>query len=434
MKIDELVRKSIAALFLITVSVLFLFSCSTSKSQVATPVAQLNEAKSGILPDHGGRLSAVVISLNSARRAALRNVQLVSNLVNNLPTDTHVDIFVNDLKAFKVANNPWPERVNFIELPFSNSITIWPQDPFLVLKGEDKTVLLAPKDFDRAQDNIMPGKLAERYGYELRLSELFFEGGNIVSDGAFVFIGENTIRRNASSSGFDEIDSVLQFQKELGRQVLVIGPYPQPVAHIDMILTPLGNKKLAIADSFEGARLAEEELEESPAVVHNFERSCQKQFFGHPLIKTVLGGDGEEKSAPDLSGKTVEMIEKSKLIAPILDGIADSMRNFGYEIVRIPFLFGGPESRGDTDDSEIVASYPMLSYNNVLLEDLEDGKMAYIPKYGWDKIDGAAKTAWENAGYKTQAIDGLTVSAMYGGALRCSVKVLRRIDSDDKEN
>ena len=42
-------------------------------------------------------------------------------------------IIANDRAAFTVANNPWPDRVQFIELPFANPITIWTQDPFLVL-------------------------------------------------------------------------------------------------------------------------------------------------------------------------------------------------------------------------------------------------------------------------------------------------------------
>jgi hypothetical protein len=41
-------------------------------------------------------------------------------------------------------------------------------------------------------------------------------------------------------------------------------------------------------------------------------------------------------------------------------------------------------------------------------------------------MDEAARQAWEALGFSTQPIDGLTISAMYGGALRCAVKVLAR--------
>ena len=38
----------------------------------------------------------------------------------------------------------------------------------------------------------------------------------------------------------------------------------------------------------------------------------------------------------------------------------------------------------------------------------------------------AASKAWKKLGFDTKFIDGLTISSMYGGALRCSVKVLEK--------
>lgn len=142
-----------------------------------------------------------------------------------------------------------------------------------------------------------------------------FEGGNIVSDTEHVLIGANTMRRNAIELDVAEPEVVLRFEEELGRRVLVVGPVPQPVAHIDMMLTPLG-----------GGR----------------------------------------------------------------------------------------------------AAYPMLTYNNVLVEEDARGRVVYLPRYGWAAMDESARQAWESLGFATRPIDGLTISAMYGGALRCAVKVLAR--------
>ena len=49
------------------------------------PAAEPIPSKSRLLPDVGGRITRVVCSVNSARRAALRNADLVSNIVNSLP-------------------------------------------------------------------------------------------------------------------------------------------------------------------------------------------------------------------------------------------------------------------------------------------------------------------------------------------------------------
>ena len=56
----------------------------------------------------------------------------------------------------------------------------------------------------------------------------------------------------------------------------------------------------------------------------------------------------------------------------------------------------------------------------------------YLPAYGWAAIDEASALAWQAQGYDVVQIPGFATNAMYGGALRCSVKVLRR--SLDKPN
>jgi hypothetical protein len=62
----------------------------------------------------------------------------------------------------------------------------------------------------------------------------------------------------------------------------------------------------------------------------------------------------------------------------------------------------------------------------VLIEEDVDGKRVYLPRYGWAAMDDAARQAWAQLGFTARPIDGLTISAMYGGALRCAVKVLAR--------
>ena len=54
------------------------------------------------------------------------------------------------------------------------------------------------------------------------------------------------------------------------------------------------------------------------------------------------------------------------------------------------------------------------------------GRVVYVPRYGWPTMDEAARQAWAALGFAPRQIDGLTISAMYGGALRCAVKVLAR--------
>lgn len=382
----------------------------------------------GLLPDHGGPVTEAVISVNSARRATLRNAQLITNIVNAFPKRVKFTIVSNDPSAFTVASNPWPERIRFLHLPEDNPITIWTQDPFVVLKDEDKsTTLLTPKEFLRAQDSSMAVALAGQDAYEVSSSGLYFEGGNIVSDDEHVLIGANTIRRNAIRLESEETTVVMQLQEAFGRQVLVIGPFPQPVAHIDMVLTPLGERKIVVADARLGAAIAEQALKDEPDSVAMFEKHCEDYFFGDPSIRQLTASGGKVVTAPSIIGRTAEMVKMSRKIAPVLDGIAAALEQFDYQVYRMPFLFGGPESKPDArDSSALQATYPMLTYNNVIVEQAAGHDTVYLPAYGWPAMDQAAATQWRELGYRVRRVEGLTTSAMYGGSLRCAVKVLAR--------
>jgi hypothetical protein len=369
----------------------------------------------------------VAISVNSARRATLRNARLVTNLVNGLPDSTRFLILTNDRSAFTIARNVRPDRVRFLELPYTNPITIWTQDPFLVLSGPQGSTLLASKAFERADDRLMAGAIARAAGFHTRASRLFFEGGNIVSDRQNVLIGANTIRRNALELGVPETEAVLRFEEELGRRVLVVGPFPQPIAHIDMMVTPLGDGRIVVADAAAGARIAEGAMREDPRSVAAFERWCEDHFFGHPAITELDAPDGPI-APPDVRGRTRDMIAWSRKVAPLLDNVARALGERGYRVERVPLLFGGPETHPPAEDGDapMRAAYPMLTYNNVLIANDAGGNAVYLPRYGWQAMDEAAKEAWERLGFVAKPIEGLTISAMYGGALRCAVKVLAR--------
>ena len=158
-----------------------------------------------------------------------------------------------------------------------------------------------------------------------------------------------------------------------------------------------------------------------------FETAAEENFFGSPGVKSLTLVDGRKITAPELKHQTAAMIEASRRLAPALDGIAVALEGFGYEVVRVPFLFGGPASRERAAGAAgLKAAYPMLSYNNVLIEEAEGTRVVYLPRYGLTALDDAAESAWTGLGFTVRAIGGLTTSAMYGGALRCSVKVLAR--------
>jgi hypothetical protein len=381
-----------------------------------------------LLADTGGPVTLAVGSVVSARRSALRNAATVSNIVNALPARARLLLLANDRAAFTIARDPAPGRVAFVELPGDTPITIWPQDPFLVLRRDDgASCLLASREFPRAGDRAMARALADHLGWPHAVSGLDFEGGNIVADERRAFVGAETIRANAVRLEVDDADVARRFERELGLPVLVVGPLPQPVGHIDMVLTPLGAGRLALADPGRGAEIAERELEGSPAGVEAFERACEAAFFGIPGVRVLRDPDGKELRAPPLVGATKEAASHCRSLAAVFDRLAEDLRREGYSVVRVPFLAGAREAPREAVDGERPEDgggpgYPTLTYNNVLLE---EGRV-YLARYGLEALDSAARRVFEEQGFEARPVDGLAVSAMYGGSLRCNVKVLAR--------
>jgi len=388
-----------------------------------------------LLSDQGGSIEHVVCVVNTARRAALRNAGVVTGIINALPPRVKVTILTNDRAALIVARDPHPGRVTFLDLPGDSSFTIWPQDPFLVLRGaEGKTALLAGRQFARADDRLIAARLAEHLGWELRQSDLSFEGGNIVCSEHRALIGADTIADNALRMELDAEEIVRKFQHELGRKVIVLGPSPQPVGHIDMAITPLGDNRIVVADTAWGARLARRDMQDSPEKVKAFETACETQYFGLPEIKSLLDVEGKAIVPPKVIEQTAEAIDTSEAIAVHLDRIAKGLTAQGYKVHRMPMLFWlAPPSEAPASQSasapapEPKPGYPCLTYNNVLLETVSDGGTVYLPQYGWGSLDSAARDAWEKLGCTVKPVAGLTISAMYGGSLRCCTKVLGRV-------
>lgn len=368
----------------------------------------------------GGRPALVVAHVNSARLSALRNAALVTEIVNALPPSTEVLLTLNDPGAFTVASNPWPDRIRFLTLSESRSYTIWPQDPFLVLEGDAGQELLLSAEFGRADDADFGVEIGRSLGWPVRRSALAFEGGNIVSDGRTVFIGANTVRANAVRLEVDDEEVARRFEDELGLPVLVVGPLPQPVGHVDMMLTPLGHDRLVLADPGSGARIAAEALAADSESVRAFERSCEELFFGDAGIEKLVDLDGKTIEAPSIVGKTGEAIRETETIEAALEGVAKALRDRGYAVERVPFLFVPPSA------GEWKPGYPTLTYNNVLLERAGEERRVYLARYGLSALDEAAAANWRSFGFRVVQVPGLTVSAMYGGSLRCCVKVLRR--------
>jgi hypothetical protein len=376
-----------------------------------------------IMADVGSEIRLVACSATSARMSSLRNAELVSNIVNGLPQDVHVLLLVNDRSAFSTSTNN--RRVTFVEMPPESDISIWPQDPFVVVQGKSTTKLITPCSFNREDDERMPKQLASILNVEVVHSEMYFEGGNIVCGEDSVFIGYDTIQHNSVLLDSTPKSVVKRFSKLFGRPVTVVGESSQPIGHIDLIVTPLSGHRVAVADSRTGARLAATAIEENAGLVQEFESDCEQMFFGHEDVSELRDRDGNVLIRPRVTGKTDEVMAASLHIAPMLDSIARQLSHAGYSVVRVPALI--PSQSGSSNETtEKSLRYPLLSYCNVLVEERHNQGVVYLPQYGFEKLDEAAVQVWGSLGFTVKPVPGFSTSSMYGGGLRCCTKVLLR--------
>ena len=120
----------------------------------------------------------------------------------------------------------------------------------------------------------------------------------------------------------------------------------------------------------------------------------------------------------------------SEAMAPLFDAVAEALESEGYKVERIPFLSNlpgvGPGSEPPPRPYRQVLDYPVLSYNNVVLGSDADDATVYMPRYGFAALDRGAESAWRKLGFTVKGVDGFATSALYGGALRCTLKVLER--------
>jgi hypothetical protein len=367
-----------------------------------------------LLPDQGAPIRLALAAVASPARSGLRNQALVETLAARLGPRTHLLILAEPEMVLEP--NPWPERVSFVPVPSGLDFSIWPQDPFVVVRGAGGSRLLAARGYGRAQDREMARVVGAFLGWPVVESSLFFSGGNLLSDGRHVFVGESLILENARDLGLAREAVLARFADELGLPPLVVA---QAVEHIDMVLTPLGEGRVALADAAAGATLAERMLAEQPERVLEFERMAERWFFGDPAVASVLDGEGESVAPPRVAGELPGAIADTRAIVPLLERAREELERRGYRVVRLPFLAARPVDLR-------TPTYPMLSYNNVLLERLDGRDRVYVAEYGLEALDREARRAWEAAGFAVHAIPNVTTSAMYRGSVRCCVKVLER--------
>ncbi len=288
----------------------------------------------------------------------------------------------------------------------------WTQDPFVVLKrSPDSYALLEPLQFTNTNiyklgDQLIADYVAAQLDFLVKPFALQLEGGNVLIGDRFAMIGSEILYKNwlyfRESLDFAQITQY--FQWNLGLETIIwIGADAknhvkydgmensvkllQKLRHIDMFIT-LGGKTRDNVNLVFVAQLTPE----SCIAVDDKTRDNFNRYFDR--------------------------------IAEFLNAYDDN--HVRFQVERLPLLFYN------------VGDRILMSFNNCLVEEYEEGKFAYIPQYKarsehlsdtFEHVENLAIEQFEKFDFRVQSIPGdFSVRAGFNASVHCMAKVLKRSD------
>ena len=337
------------------------------------------------------------------------------------------------------------DRVEIIDAQAQKGMSIWIRDSMLPTLDEqgntkiliqDRTYWPGPEDnkvaelIDKSHDNI----------YSQPHPALRIDGGNVVSNRNLSLVGIDSINQmrdrlhelavepgnykqmlefyehTTGTSPADDMDKFwadmpkLVLASEFHRPVMVVGTddlatanvETQPAFHIDMAVTPIGDKKFLVGDP----KLAIEAFQAlSPE---------ERAKVNQEMIKA-----GTLKEGDDLIGRLCE-VNGGADYQSNYDRVATELKEAGFEVERIPSMIG----------LRTTWSLPYLTYNNCMMEiyDNDKGqtvKNVYLPQYGCQPLDDWSRRVYQENGYTVVPLQMSAVSKLEG-AIRCSCYALER--------
>lgn len=263
--------------------------------------------------------------------------------------------------------------------------TPWSRDRWVLLAGtpERLPTVLAPRGeyqqevwAQRAGDARVAEDIARALPtrYAFRRSTLYFDAGDFLADGAYVFVAPAVVRRNVQHTVETRADLLRALTLDLQREPVLLDAAPDH--HVGMFMMSAGAQTIVVADP--------------------------------SLAQSVFTPDGA--AAAGLAGGA----DFSAATQQRFDAVATVVRDKGFRVVRMPVVPA-------RDDNKVY-----LTYVNVMLDLRAGQRIVYMPSYaGQERMNAAARKVWETLGYTVRQID-CTGAFMRGGTLHCLVNVLER--------
>jgi hypothetical protein len=311
-------------------------------------------------------------------------IETLQDLLTGLPQEVTVRVITETMDEFlflqdHLPQSAAPQRLHAVITGIP--ITPWSKDRFGTMTADGTPVLAIPRARTvaagpRGNDEKIPALLCrELKGINLTVLPFMFEGGDLLCDDETLYLPANMVARNEPLTDAGREDLLAAIGITFGKKVVCIGTHPQeiPDHHIGMVLTPLGNGRLAVADPDLGLQL------------------CQ------------------ELNITDIAGVAVET--NSARYQPFRN-IIQQLQDQHIEFVRVPMIL-------------TVLPRVYATYNNAIVEERNGVRRIFMPTYGVPELDQHAASLFERQGLQVIPV---RVSNLFKhtGSLRCLVGIIQR--------
>ena len=236
------------------------------------------------------------------------------------------------------------------------------------------------------------------------------EGGSIVSDENYAFMSFNAAFLGVDQGDFPTERAVLDhLSQEYGKKIVVLDTERDPtlpIGHADLLLAPIGGRRILLGDPRLGARL----LRAAPAA----ERLTFEQQIEHAVIIAPESDPIRMVTTTDFALALASATDEPDVVAAF-DSIEAQLVELGYEITRLPFL---------VHPTKEVGTSHILAWSNAVMETRGGVDIVYMPTYDLPSIDAVATKVWSQAGFRVVPIPSLQ-AGLTGGAVRCLSQQLR---------
>ena len=346
-----------------------------------------------VIPDSDGALDELLLQFDPYLTEELSPVY--RDLFAALPKDVRLTVLCPSVTAAEGFVDQWQSRLQGRSVNVVNvglQMSVWARDRLVArqpmsLRGRARSFIsrIDPEyEPEKYNDLLVQEMLGDsRFMPGLLDTQLLLEGGNVVSDKRFAFIGSNALADNAQ---MDVQDMLEQMEETLGRTFVAVGdgdgtvPWP----HVDMYLTPLGDGVALVADPRLGQSI----------LAPGCEEDCQLDIFDTGPLDACVSDAVQER----------------------FDRVAAMLVARGYRVIRLPTVVNAPDAW-------------MITYNNVLLDRRGTRRVVYMPVYDLPEMDDVAAAVYRKLGFEVKTVNVSRVYTM-GGAVRCLANVVERISSD----